>query len=323
MIQITTEQARQRLKTLPEELRDFIFNPEIAETVEHIGTENHLDDIKQNGLAKIISYVLLGILHKEDCRKEIQERLGVNPMIANELQNELNKKLFLPIADLLDKVYSPLSKNAIGSQKGLDSIVPLRPVALENMPKPATMPSIASQGGSAPAADIKFIPSVPPASFPSPATAAPQTAPEAATKKSPFVFTGSTSQASGQPSAPAPKPAAFVTQTGSQTAPVGNVPKFKIETPGSLTGSAFAGTSVPTFSSAPRPAKIELGFGGEEKKQTPKPTTTFETQKSSIRYGAPTAPTFSQITAEQKPTPAPQAPLPPTPPKVEPPKPLL
>jgi len=320
MIQITTEQARQRLKTLPEELRDFIFNPEIAETVEHIGTENHLDDIKQNGLAKIISYVLLGILHKEDCRKEIQERLGVNPMIANELQNELNKKIFLPVADLLDKVYSPLSKNTIGAQKGLDSIVPLRPVALENMPKSASMPSIAAQDTTVPAANIKFIPSVPPASFPNPLSAAPQAAPEAAVKKSPFVFTGSTPQVAAQPSAPMPKPAAFVTQTGSQAAPVGNVPKFKIETPGALTGSAFSGSSAPTFSAAPRPAKIELGFSGEEKKQAPKPATTFETQKSSIRYGAPTVPTFSQAPTEKNPT---QAPLPPTPPKIEPPKPLL
>jgi hypothetical protein len=323
MISITQQQSRDRYKVIPPELQDLIFAETTADTFEHIGEENHLTKDKVYELGRIAGLVLLGFLHRDDTRKELQEALGVNPMIANELQNELNKKLFLPVADLLDKVYSPLSKNATSAQKGLDSIVPLRPVSLDNMPKAATMPSITAQNVSVPAADLKFIPSIPPASFPSPMPAAPQSTAETTTKKSPFVFTGSTSQVASQPSAPAPKPVAFVTQTGSQSAPVGNVPKFKIETPGALTGSAFAGASAPTFSSAPRPAKIELGFSGDEKKQAPKPTTTFETQKSSIRYGAPIAPAFSQIPTEQKTISAPKAPVPPVPSKIEPPKPLL
>lgn len=316
MITTTPQQGRDRYKVIPSELQDLIFAETTANTFELIGRENHLTEEKTYELGRVAGLVLLGFLHRDDTRKELQEALGVNPMIANELQNELNKKLFLPVADLLDKIYSPLSKNTIAAQKGLDSIVPNKPVSLENMPKPAEIPSL-PKTVDAVTPKPSFNPSVPPASFPSATPIAPQTIPE---KKSPFVFTGSTSQITNQPSAPAPKPAAFVTQTGSQAAPVGNVPKFKVETPGSLMGSAFAGTSVPTFSSAPRPAKIELGFSGEEKKQAPKPATTFETQKSSIRYGAPTVPTFSQAPTEKNPT---QAPLPPTPPKIEPPKPLL
>ena len=280
MLNITQEQARQRLKTLPEELRDYIFNAEIPGLIERIGEKNHLDDEKQKALAKVVSYVLLGFLHQEDCRKEIQERLGINPMIANELQNILIRDVFAPISQYLEKSYSPTLKNTPAVGQAVDSVISAKPMSLDNMPKPAPMPSI------------------PPTSFPS--TQAPQiptaptvagAAPASPAKISPLTFT-KTPSLTPTPTE-TPKPMVFVTQTGGQSAPVGNVPKFKIETVGTLTGSAFGGSSAPTFGSAPRPAKIELGFSPAEKKQSPAPSFTFETQKSNVRYGAPVAPTFS------------------------------
>ncbi len=322
MLQITKDQARQRLKTLPEELRDFVFDAEISELIEKIGEKNHLDDDKQKALAKVVSYVLLGFLHQEDCRKEIQERLGVNPMVANELQNILIRDIFARVSQHLEKSYSPTPKNVPIAGQTIDSVVPSKPISIDSMPKPAPLPVIAPASLSAAAA-------------PSPEPI----------KKSPLVFTGSPIPSSSTNQTPAaPKPMPFVTQTNSQSAPVGNVPKFKIETPGTLSGSAFGGSNTPSFSSAPRPAKIELGFSTQEKKAAPTPSTTFETQKSSVRYGAPMTPSFSG-----QPLPPPIKPnvpnpetkeeivppvkkievtvsglkIPPTPPKIEPPKPLL
>lgn len=348
MLTITPQQGRERYKIIPTELQDLIFAEDTKELFDHIGEENHLNEDKTYELGRIAGLVLLGFLHKDDTRKELQEVLAVNPMIANELQNELNNKLFNPISQLLDKIYSPLSKNTLSSAKSLDSVVPLKPVSIDNMPKPVGIPAAPQATAESPTPKSpSFSPSVPPASFPN--TKIPQipTAPGAVgvvpasqTKISPLAFTKTPSLTPAP--AEVPKPMSFVTQTNSQSAPVGNVPKFKIETPGTLSGSAFGGSNRPTFSSAPRPAKIELGFSTPDKKVLPTPSTTFETRKSSVRYGTPTAPSFSvQSTPspEVSPSLVPKteiAPtpkklevtmsglkIPPTPPKSEPPKPLL
>lgn len=299
----------------------MIFAESTREVFEHIGEENHLSEEKVYELGRVAGLVLLGFLHRDDTRKELQEALAINPMIANELQNELNKKLFAPIADLLDKIYSPLSKNTINSQKVIDSIIPAKPVSLENMPKPVSMP-IAPQSVNTPAPKPAFLPSVPPASFsnvPAPVAVPTMSSSDSIMKKSPLVFTGSTASTPAPTTTPAPtapKPMTFVTQTNSQSVPMGNVPKFKIETPGTMTGSAFGGTSTPAFSSAPRPAKIELGFTSPDKKLPVMPSTTFETQKSSVRYGVPTAPSFASELPkpEEKITTPTPAKIPPTPP---------
>ncbi len=350
MIIINPQQGRERYKIIPRELQDLIFSETTKELFDHIGEENHLGPEKTYELGRVAGLVLLGFLHKDDTRKEFQEVLAVNPMIANELQNELNKKLFNPVSDLLEKIYSPLSKNTLNSTKKIDSVIPSKPVSIDSMPKSAPLPAVAPTivPTKPPLVTPSFTPSVPPAAFPSAATpipAAPAT-PDAI-KKSSFVFTGSPIPPSSTNQTQAmPKPMPFVTQTNSQSAPVGNVPKFKIETPGTLSGSAFGGSNTPSFSSAPRPAKIELGFSAQEKKTAPTLSTTFETQKSSVRYGAPTTPVFS---VQPSPMPLQEKPntqipalkdeisspakkievtvsglkIPPSPPKIEPPKPLL
>ena len=328
MLTITPQQGRERYAVIPEELQNLIFAESTGELFEHIGEENHLDETKTYELGRVAGLVLLGFLHRDDTRKELQEAQGVNPMIANELQNELNRKLFAPITQVLDKIYSPFSKNTLSSTKNIDSVVSSKPVFLDNMPKPATLPS------ATPIPEIKnlgltpkppFAPATPPAALPPFGTApiSPNAPGESLIKKSPFSFAGSPipSQTPASQPVPAPKPMPFATQTTAQSAPVGNVPKFKIENPGVLSGSAFGESSAPTFASAPRPAKIELGFTKDEKKPVFKPTITFETQKSSVRYGAPQAPSFAPSpSSPESNKPATQSS--PLPPKFEPPKPL-
>ncbi len=331
MLTITPQQGRERYKVIPKELQDLIFAETTKELFDHVGEENHLDSAKTYELGRVAGLVLLGFLHHDDTRKELQEALAINPMVANELQNELNKKLFAPVTDLLEKIYSPLSKATLGGAKSLDSIVPNKPMSFENMPKPAPMPSIPP--ASFPTAKVPEIPTAPAP------TNTPSTVPA---KISPLTLTKTPSLAPTPTEIP--KPMVFVTQTGGQSAPVGNVPKFKLETAGSLTGSAFGGSSAPTFGSAPRPAKIELGFSPTERKPVSPSSFTFETQKSSVRYGAPVAPTFSSPVPAPKidapasakkedslpslkiPTPTAlnqKEPIPPPAPKFEPPKPLL
>ncbi|TSC59773.1 MAG: hypothetical protein LiPW15_793 [Parcubacteria group bacterium LiPW_15] len=291
MLNISSEQARARLKTLPEEIKSAIFSVQSAEIIGKIGEESHLTQEKTSEVARVAGLVLLGFLHAEDTAKELEQGLAINSLMARSLQDSLQKKLFSPYRDVLEKIYSPKPEEAAEPQRiSLDSITPAKAVPSAggiNAPKP--LDTISAPPAAAPAAPK-----------PAPSPTLPPVAPAPAAKVNPFAsFGGAATPAptpakAAEPSKPVPAP--FVMHTENKEPQIVQAPKFKLETSGAQL-SAFGSTGkVSTVPQAPKPAQVEIG---REEKLKPRETVgKFESAPKAIHYSSLSSP----ITAGGEPT---------------------
>jgi hypothetical protein len=108
---IPQQQLFDRWDTLPDSLRDAIFDEPTTDFIWKTSEDEHISDDQIYTISKLVGYVFMGFLHPEDLGEEIKERLNIDMRIAQAIQDDLNKRIFAPLRPDLDKVYKPLAKS--------------------------------------------------------------------------------------------------------------------------------------------------------------------------------------------------------------------
>lgn len=107
MLNISQNQALKRWGTLPEILRESILSSYNAEILWRTCQNQHLSDDKIDKVAILAGDVLMGFIHPEDFALEIKEALNINIGIADTIATEINRKIFFPLKNELEKIYQP------------------------------------------------------------------------------------------------------------------------------------------------------------------------------------------------------------------------
>lgn len=108
MLNLSREQIDDRYDSLPEILKDALWSVATVDEIDRISNSNHLEDKKASRMAKITGYVIMGFLHPDDLRRELQEVLNIDIRVAASLSRDINKKILSPIIEDIRKVYTPV-----------------------------------------------------------------------------------------------------------------------------------------------------------------------------------------------------------------------
>ena len=108
MLLIPEQEIQKRFRQLSEKLKTALSSPTSFKIIDNICQTNYLKKEWVEDVAMVTAEVLLGFLHPEDMRKELQEVIGVNFKIADSISQDINKRIFAPLKEEIDKVYSPL-----------------------------------------------------------------------------------------------------------------------------------------------------------------------------------------------------------------------
>ncbi len=191
MVNVTQAQAQKRFQVLPEAIQDAMFSVKSADIISSVCSQNHLSDEKTAKVSESAGWVLLGFIHPEDLAGEIRDSAGIDIKIATPIADQISTKIFQPLREEIEQIYSPSTEGDEGLAEKL------RPVSLEE---------IASAAEAAPAPAPVMASPVPPANAPEPAKTAsvPAPAPAAISSVAPAA---PTSAAAAEAPAPAQKPA--------------------------------------------------------------------------------------------------------------------
>jgi len=108
MLQIPKNKVLERWGTLPENLREALVSPVNGEFIWQIGIKNHLIEDKIAIISILAGDVLFGFSQIEDLSSQIQKNLNLDPRTAQEINNEINKRIFTPLLQEINKVYDPI-----------------------------------------------------------------------------------------------------------------------------------------------------------------------------------------------------------------------
>ena len=125
MMNISKQQARDRWDTLPDNLKEAIFSEVNADIVWRVGEANHLNEGKIREIATVAGDVVMGFLHPDpdDVSREIQARINIPRPLALDIAKELARKIFLPLKNDLDRIYSPVGSETL--TRPLESVIPV------------------------------------------------------------------------------------------------------------------------------------------------------------------------------------------------------
>ena len=253
LIKFSKEQLDSRWDSIPEILREAMSSEANSDTVWKTAEGEHLPEEKIMTASKLVGYVLMGFIHPEDLARELHDNLGIDKRIAASIAEPINKKIFQPLREELEIVYSP-------AVSGVELPATEESVRTES-PKPVLMDSISSvpkffQTGQIPKPAAPM--PTPPAPTPKPATKpvsalnqfsvsrpVPPATPDATVSAAPFMLH---MESKAQPLSPS--------KSG-----------FKI----GLSEEQF-GKMEQKWTAPPKPAQIETSFVyGEPSRTIPKP----------------------------------------------------
>jgi len=104
MATYSTDEAKKRYESLPSEIKNLIYSPEMSFTVQQIGQKNklHIDQI--DSLNTEIGQVMLGFVKTEEFLPALMEMLGIERAQADSIAKDVNDMLFLKIRESMKKV---------------------------------------------------------------------------------------------------------------------------------------------------------------------------------------------------------------------------
>lgn len=105
MINITQKQAIKRYDTLPEPLKEALWSPYLTSIINQ--ATNGLGEELVLGVNILIGDVLMGFSLPDDFGKNLKEAIEIDPKKADEISEEINKKIFLPLKAEIEKNYNP------------------------------------------------------------------------------------------------------------------------------------------------------------------------------------------------------------------------
>ena len=104
---LTETHLIERYENLPDKLSGMLFAEETAALVKKIAIAHHLDAERTFRLSQLIALVLMGFVSRGEITLQLTENLFLNYRHAGEIAEELNEKIFTPVARELDATYKP------------------------------------------------------------------------------------------------------------------------------------------------------------------------------------------------------------------------
>lgn len=312
MTTVSKQEILARWETLSDTLREALTSQESAEALQHILEAEHVPEQKRGRISGVIGLALLGFIHPEELRIEIESATGLPPQVATAIASAVVSRILEPLRQELNKAYAPVGSTPRATPQTLSDMRPAMP----------GMPTLIQSSPIKPPAPTGF------GQSPRPIT-------------QPF--------ASAMPAKPAAAPAAPAPQAAPAPAPVilHREAEFKPIQQGSsslrgdILGKAPVGTGATSMfgnrpaAAAPRgpvAAKIEFSGSGMMKPQAPIVSRTEASIPRVVHYSEMKTPVSPFGTAEAGAVRAPQAPqyqapivkpaMPPSVPTAPPPRPV-
>jgi hypothetical protein len=136
MLTITQQQSLERWDVITPDLREALFSDINADFVSKTCNNEHLPEEKSNQVAGVAGYVLLGFMHPDDLAEELKKEIGIDPKTAASIAAAINQRIFSPLRQQIDQVYSPISK-----LQPAPKLVPDTANAIAPFPEPTATPS--------------------------------------------------------------------------------------------------------------------------------------------------------------------------------------
>lgn len=99
----TQEQLRQIFLGLPESVQDVMVGFDTIEALQKIYTKHNLHVDQADELARQTGYIMLGITEPHDFARTLSKNMGLTDSKAQEIVNDINDQIFLPIQEELKK----------------------------------------------------------------------------------------------------------------------------------------------------------------------------------------------------------------------------
>ncbi len=296
MTTVSKQEILARWETLSDTLREALASQESAEALQRILESEHIPEYKRNIISGAIGLVLLGFLHPEELRGEIENAATLPPQTAAAVASAVISRILEPLRQELSRAYAPAGST----------------------PRPATrivsdmqlsgMPTLVRSTPGAPIGQASAV------GTPAPKPAGPMPSPLGA----PVATTGTT--------APAPAPVMLhretefkpIQQTTSSSALKADI--LGKQPAGTGAVSMFGGKPAASGPAAPIAAKIEFGSASGAIKQPQMPTIsrTEANIPRVVHYSDMKTPVSPFGAAATGMSPMPQAPRPPMPPSIPP-----
>jgi hypothetical protein len=105
MLNFNLQEIDNRYDNLSEALKNVLDSEIYADSIIKIAVKNHIDEERQLIIMRLVSYLVLGLLHPTDLAREISESTKIDLRIAEEITKEIQFKILRPIADELIKTH--------------------------------------------------------------------------------------------------------------------------------------------------------------------------------------------------------------------------
>ncbi len=113
MDQNVKNKIEERFSSLPKGLQDAITSSNLRPTLQEIVKEKKLH-IDQGALLEDETLlVMLGLESPDNYARNLQDNLKINPIQANQITEEINLKIFVPIRQYLEEVYKNDNENVV------------------------------------------------------------------------------------------------------------------------------------------------------------------------------------------------------------------
>jgi len=103
-------QINNRWDVIPSNLREVLYSQAYAETIIQIARTHHLNDRKAGITARLAGFVIYGFVHPEELGKKIKEEIDIDIKTADEIAEEIDRKIFSQFRKEIFKIYSPISE---------------------------------------------------------------------------------------------------------------------------------------------------------------------------------------------------------------------
>ncbi|MCD6550118.1 hypothetical protein J7K24_01065 [bacterium] len=99
----TPEQFWKLYEKLPKDLQDAIFSEETANNIYTVCDRYEIDEVPK--VAKIVGFVLLGVLPPDELYETLLKELDIDPEVAKRVNQEIIRFIFYPVRTSLEGLY--------------------------------------------------------------------------------------------------------------------------------------------------------------------------------------------------------------------------
>lgn len=112
------EKIKERLRILPDDLKDFVLEDSWRKDAEKIGSEFGLDTESYTSLENEIFLTLIFFEPRISFNENIQKELGIDSVTAGWITEDVEKYIFNKVSNILDEIDQLLTKSEIVKKEG-------------------------------------------------------------------------------------------------------------------------------------------------------------------------------------------------------------